>query len=88
VPGPRLSVTPGLLWPTVCIYFFSMIRPVSETIESLRKTLAEIERDLDPDCSDPRSLRELQELRTIVLERITELETEAARERHAPREAA
>ena len=52
-------------------------RPATETIEILRRTLLEIERDIDP-VADSASL---VELKRIVLRRIAELEAKRAHER-------
>jgi hypothetical protein len=49
-------------------------RPAPDTIEILRRTLLEIERDLDP-VSDAAAL---ETLKRIILSRIAELEIQAA----------
>ena len=52
-------------------------RPAAETIATLRRTLLEVEAQLDP-VSDAVSMAELKR---IVLLRVAELETEQERER-------
>jgi hypothetical protein len=54
-------------------------RPVPDTIDILRRTLLEIERDLDP-VSDASAL---ETLKRIILNRIAELEIQAASQAQA-----